>query len=200
MPYQQAKPDRSKCPGTLQHLPIPKGAWKMVSMDFVEGLPLSSNANCILVVVDKFTKYAHFIPLKYPYTTASVAKLFMDQIYRLHGMPLSIVSDRDKMFTSQYWKKLFTLADVHLRMSTTYHPQSDGQSKRVNQCMKTFLRCFMTACPKKWLGWLPLAEFWYNTSYHSSIGRSPFEALYGYTPHHFGIATSDSCSTEGLEN
>jgi transposase InsO family protein len=127
-------------------------------MDFVEGLPQSGLANCILVVVDKFTKYVHFLSLKHPYTASSVAKLYLDQIYRLHGLPLSIVSDRDRVFTSKFWQELFSLAQVKLSMSTIYHPESDGQSERVNQCMETFLRCFTSACPKKWLQWLPLAE------------------------------------------
>lgn len=173
---QQAKPDL-KCPGLLQPLEVPSHAWHIISLDFVEGLPVSSNANCILVVVDYFTKYAHFIPLLHPFTAASVAKVFMQQVYRLHGMPKAIVSDRDRIFTSLFWKELFSLADVQLRMSSSYHPQSDGQTERLNQTMETFLRCFVNACPSRWIHWIHLAEFWYNTCDHSAIGRSPFEAL-----------------------
>lgn len=99
---QQAKPDRSSYPGLLQPLPVPDSAWSIISMDFVEGLPPSSSANSILVVIDKFTKYGHFIPLKHPYTGQSVAKLFLDHIYRLHGMPIAIISDRDRVFTSLF--------------------------------------------------------------------------------------------------
>jgi transposase InsO family protein len=95
-------------------------------MDFIEGLSQSAHANCILVVVDKFTKYGHLLPLRHPYTAASVARLFMNNIYRLHGLPLSIVSDRDMVFTSKLWKELFSLAKVQLRLNTAYHPQSDG--------------------------------------------------------------------------
>jgi hypothetical protein len=98
-------------------------------MDFIDGLPLSSSANCILVVVDKFTKFAHFLPIRHPYTAASVAKVFLEQVYKLHGMPQSIVSDRDPIFTSNFWKELFSLAKVQLRLSTAYHPQSDGQTE-----------------------------------------------------------------------
>jgi len=83
-------------------------------------------------------------------------------------------------------------------MSSAYHPQSDGQTERLNQTMETFLRCFVSACPSKWLQWLPLAEFWYNSSPHSAIGRSPFEALYGYTPRHFGVSTVDSVASVDL--
>jgi transposase InsO family protein len=147
----------------------------------------TAQTNCILVVVDKFTKYRHFIPLKHPFTVAMVAKVFLENVYQLHGLPAMIISDRDKIFTSNMWKELFALAKVDLSMSTAYHPQSDGQSERVNQCVETYLRCFVSSCPKQWISWLHLAKFWYNTSLHSSIGMSPFEALYGYQPRHFGL-------------
>jgi hypothetical protein len=188
--YQHAKPDRSKSTRLPQPLPIPDAAWQMISLDFIEGLPHSGAANCILVVVDKFTKYGHFLPLKHPYSAQTVAKLFLDQIYRLHGLPLSIIYDMDIVFTSNFWRELFTLANVQLRMSTTYHLQSDGQTEHVNQCLEIFLRCFANACQKKWLVWLPLTEFWYNTSYHTTIDRSPFGALYGQPPWLFGISAA----------
>jgi transposase InsO family protein len=146
---QQAKPDRSRLPGLLQPLAVPDRAWKVLSMDFIEGLPLSGRFNTIFVVVDLFSKYAHFIGLKHPFTAASVASLFMQQVYRLHGMPSAIVSDRDRIFTSKLWSELFNLAHVDLRMSTAYHPQSDGQTERVNQCLETFLCCYIHACPTK---------------------------------------------------
>lgn len=119
---QQAKADRSKLLGLLQPLPVPSSAWDIISMDFVEGLPTSGNANCVLVVVDYFTKYAHFLALHHPFTATKVAKLFLDQVYKLHGLPSAIVSDRDRIFTSQFLKELFALADVQLHMSTSYHP------------------------------------------------------------------------------
>jgi E3 ubiquitin-protein ligase DOA10 len=100
-------------------------------MDFVEGLPPSVSANCILVVVDKFIKFGHFIPLAYPYTTHSVATTFFNTVYRLHGLPASIVSDRDLVFTSSFWQNLFKLACTSLRLSS-YHPQNDGQTECVN--------------------------------------------------------------------
>lgn len=91
-------------------------------MDFVEGLPISGSANAILVVVDKFSKFAHFVPLRHPFTVESVAKLLLDHVYHLHGLPLSIVTDQDRIFTSKFWQSLFRLAGVQLRMSTAYHP------------------------------------------------------------------------------
>ncbi|WVZ48794.1 LOW QUALITY PROTEIN: hypothetical protein U9M48_000203 [Paspalum notatum var. saurae] len=190
---QQAKPDRARSPGLRLPLPVPSSAWQIITMDFMEGLPRSSGKDCILVIVDKFTKYGHFVGLSHPFSAASVARVFFDSVYRLHGLPESIVSDRDKIFTSLFWQKLFKLAGVSLRLSSSYHPQSDGQTERVNQCLETFLRCYVHACPARWMDWLGLAEYWYNTSTHSAIGRSPFEALYGYPPRSLGIVPSDMC-------
>uniref|UniRef100_A0A0A9C7A3 Integrase catalytic domain-containing protein n=1 Tax=Arundo donax TaxID=35708 RepID=A0A0A9C7A3_ARUDO len=107
---QQAKPNRAHLPRLLQPLPVPRGAWQAVTMDFIEGLPHSGNANCILVVVDKFTKYAHFLPLLHPFTAATVAHTYLHHVYKLHELPLSIVSDRDRIFTSSFWKELFKMA------------------------------------------------------------------------------------------
>lgn len=146
----------------------------MISLDFVEGLSQSHGYNYILVIIDLFSKYSHFVALKHPFTALSVAKLFMVHIYHFHGLPTAMVSDRDHIFTSQLWHELFCLLGVELRMSSAYHPQSDGQTERVNQCMETFLRCFANAAPSKWFEWLHLAEFWYNTTWHSSLQQSPF--------------------------
>jgi transposase InsO family protein len=130
--YQQAKVERVKYPGLLQPLKTPETAWQVISLDFVEGLPTSHGYDCILVVLDLFSKYSRFIGLKHPFTALSVAKQFMLHIYKLHGLPSAIVSDRDRIFTSQLWRELFKLAGVELRMSSAYHPQSDGQTERVN--------------------------------------------------------------------
>lgn len=184
----QAKPDRAAYPGKLQPLSVPVVAWDIISMDFVEGLPRSGNADCILVIVDKFTKYGHFIPLSHPYTALSVAQCFLNEVYRLHGFPSAIISDRDPVFTSQFWQHLFCLSATELKLSSSYHPQTDGQTKRVNQCLETFLRCFVSACPTKWKAWIPTAEYWYNTSPHSALGRSPFEVLYGRKPRSLGLS------------
>lgn len=195
---QQAKPDRSRYPGLLQPLPVPSGAWQIITMDFIEGLPRSGKWNCILVVVDKFSKYSHFLGLSHPFTAVSVAKLFFSEIYRLHGLPTTIVSDRDKVFTSNFWRHLFKFAGVTLNMSSAYHPQTDGQSERVNQCIETFLRCFVHSCPSQWGQWLQLAEYWYNTSCHSALYMTPFKALYGYHLRHFSLESATASPVSEL--
>lgn len=187
---QQAKSEHVKLPGRLQPLPIPPSAWHTISLDFIEGLPNSNRFNVILVVIDKLTKFGHFIPLKHPFTAASIAQLFMDNVYKLHGMPQVIISDRDKVFVSSFWQRLFKLADTTLNLSSSYHPQTDGQTERLNQCLETYLRCLVHAKPEKWSQWLPQAEFWYNTTFHSALGKSPFEVLYGRAPRQFAIQNS----------
>jgi len=146
----QSKPDRARYPGLLQPLPVPSASWEIISLDFIESLPQSGSYNAILVVVDKFSKFSQFIPLRHPFTAATMARAFMDQIYRLHGLPKAIISDHDQIFTSHLWQSLFKAAGSDLRLSSAYHPQTDGQSERVNQCVETFLGCFIHACPSQW--------------------------------------------------
>jgi hypothetical protein len=106
----------------------------------------------------------------------------VDNIVKLHGVPQSIVSDRDKIFTSNFWKELFRLQGTMLKMSTSYHPQTDGQTEVVNRCLENYLRCFAGDKPKEWTRWLPWAEWWYNTTCHSATKMIPFEAVYGLPP------------------
>lgn len=179
---QHSKHSNTHPLGLLQPLPIPEGVWRDLSMDFIEGLPKSQGYSVILVVVDKLTKFAHFLPVKHPYTAASIAELFMDNVVKLHGLPNSIVTDRDTIFISNFWKQLFKLYKVNLQLSTAYHPQSDGQTERVNQCLEMYLRCSVQDAPTTWKAWLSLAELWYNSSFHTALGCSPFMALYGYKP------------------
>lgn len=184
---QQAKPERVKYTGLLEPLRVPKKPWQDIAMDFIEGLPQSGPYNCLLVVVDRFSKYGHFIPLSHPNTASKVATMFIDNVYKLHSLPETIVLDRDPIFTSNFWRQLFEAIGTQLKLSSAYHPATDGQTERLNQCVETYLRCFVHACPKKWSKWISLAEYWYNTSYHSSLESSPFVALYGHEPHHWGI-------------
>jgi hypothetical protein len=179
---QKAKGENCQYPGLLDPLKIPDMAWTHISMDFIEGLPKSQGKDVILVVVDRLTKFAHFIPMSHPYTVQTVAQAFIDNVIKLHGPPIAIVSDRDRIFTSTLWKDIFKAMDVELRYSSAYHPQSDGQTERVNQCVENYLRCMVSSDPKKWTQWISMAEYWYNTCFHSSLKVTPFEALYGFPP------------------
>ena len=181
---QRNKTDNLKPAGLLQPLQIPSQVWVDISMDFIDGLPLSKGYNVILVVVDRFSKYCHFLPMVHPYTAATVAKTFMDNVFKLHGMPNSIVSDRDAVFTSRFWQEMFQLSDTKLHMSSAYHPQSDGQTEIVNKWIEGYLRCFASDRPKDWVNWLAMAEWAYNTSEHSPTGFTPFELVYGRAPPH----------------
>lgn len=169
-------------PGLLQPLPIPETVWQDLSMDFIEGLPKAAGKEVIYVVVDRLSKAAHFMTLKHPYSALDVAQLFMDGIFRLHGMPKTIVSDRDPVFVSKFWKELFKLQKVSLLTSSAYHPQTDGQTEVVNRCLECYLRCMTFDKPKDWPHWLSLVEWWYNTSHHTSINMTPYEVVYGQPP------------------
>ena len=111
-----------------------------------------------------------------------VAEKFVEEIVKLHGLPKSIISDRDPIFISLFWREFFKMSGTKLHMSSAYHPQTDGQSEVVNRCVEQYLCCFVSQQPRKWSSFLPWAEFWYNTTYHSSIGMTPFQALYGRPP------------------
>jgi hypothetical protein len=179
---QMNKHDNTYPAGVLQPLPIPSRVWTDISMDFVEGLPLSQGYSVIFVVVDRLSKYANFMALSHPYSAARVAQIFVANVFKLHGMPNSIVSDRDTTFTSTFWSELFRLQGTTLKLSTNYHPQTDGQTEIVNKALKNYLRCFTQDSPKNWSYWLPWAEYSYNTSWHSSTKLTPFEVVYGVPP------------------
>ncbi|KAL4018033.1 hypothetical protein IC575_021620 [Cucumis melo] len=177
---QQVKAPRQKPAGLLQPLSIPEWKWENVSMDFITGLPRTLRGFTVIwVVVDRLTKSAHFVPGKSTYTASKWAQLYMSEIVRLHGVPVSIVSDRDAHFTSKFSKGLQTAMGTRLDFSTAFHPQTDGQTERLNQVLEDMLRACALEFPGSWDSHLHLMEFAYNNSYRATIGMAPFEALYG---------------------
>ncbi|GJX34500.1 putative mitochondrial protein [Tanacetum coccineum] len=136
-------------PGLLQPLPIHNKIWSEISMDIIVDLPKSQGKSVILEVVDRLSKYAHYMALSHLYTASSVEQVFLDTIYRLHRLPDSIVSDRDTVFLSLFWKSLFKMLKVDLKMSTAYHPQTDRQTEVVNKCVECYLRCMTGERPKE---------------------------------------------------
>ncbi|WVZ24011.1 hypothetical protein V8G54_002555 [Vigna mungo] len=177
---QKAKIKHQRPGGMLQQLDIPQWKWDSISMDFVTHLPRSSKGHdSIWVIVDRLTKSAHFLPINLRMSMEKLAELYIREILRLHGVPNSIVSDRDPRFTSRFWQLLQEALGSRLRMSSAYHPQTDGQTERTIQSLEDLLRACVLDHLGSWSEVLPLVEFTYNNSYHPSIGMTPFEALYG---------------------
>ncbi|CAH9108944.1 unnamed protein product [Cuscuta europaea] len=179
---QTNKHENVAYPGLLQPLPIPEEVWVDISLDFITGLPKSGGKEVILVVVDRLSKAAHFVALAHPFTAIEVAQAYLDNIFKLHGWPKSIVSDRDAIFLSQFWKGLFSIQGTQFKLSSTYHPQTDGQTEIVNKCLESYLRCMCSERPKEWSFWLPLAGWWFNTHFQTSAGTTPYEIMYTQPP------------------
>jgi hypothetical protein len=177
---QRNKTSHLQPSGLLQPLPVPTLIWSDIAMDFIEALPKVNNKTVILTVVDRLSKAVHFIPLGHPYTATTLANAFFDEIVRLHGLPSSIVSDRDPVFTSTMWRELFRLSGTKLHTSSAFHPQSDGQSEAANKVIVMYLRCLTGDRPKQWLRWLPWADYCFNTAYHSALRTTPFRMVYGW--------------------
>ncbi|KAD3640227.1 hypothetical protein E3N88_29450 [Mikania micrantha] len=176
---QRCKASSTVPGGLLQPLDIPKAIWEDLSMDFIVGLLTSKGFNVVLVVVNRLSKYAHFLLLKHPCTAKIVAGLFVKEIIRLHGIPKSIVSDRDPLFLSKFWQEIFRSMGTQLCISSAYHPESDGQTEVINCCLEAYLRCFAVNQPRNWANWIPWAEYWHNSNFQVTTGTTPFEAVYG---------------------
>jgi hypothetical protein len=168
--------------GLLQPLPIPPGPWHSVSMDFITSLPESQGYDAILVMVDRFSKLAHMVPTRGTATALETAKIFLDAWWKHHGLPRVIVSDRDPKFTSAFWRHFFRKVGTKLTFSTAFHPQTDGQTERVNGVLNQYLRNFVSADQRDWVDYVGLAEFSYNAATHSATKESPFKVAYGVEP------------------
>jgi hypothetical protein len=179
---QRYKSEHLHPAGLLMPLPVPQGVWTDVALDFVEALPRVRGKSVILTVVDRLSKYCYFIPLVHPYSAESIAQAFFVEVVRLHGVPQSMVSDRDPVFTSLFWQELMRLMGTKLYMTTTFHPQSDRQSESANRVIIMYLRCLTGDRPRQCLRWLPWAEYLVNTAYQSSLRDTPFRVVYGRDP------------------
>ncbi|GJW80855.1 reverse transcriptase domain-containing protein [Tanacetum coccineum] len=176
----KVKAEHQRPSGLLQQPEIPEWKWENITMDFITKLPRTRNGHdAIWVVVDRLTKSAHFLAIREDYSTKKLVRLYTDEIVARHGVPVSIISDRDARFTSRLWKTFQKALGTRLDMSTAYHPQTDGQSERTIQTLEDMLRACVIDFGGSWDVHLPLAEFSYNNSYHTSIRCTPFEALYG---------------------
>jgi transposase InsO family protein len=168
--------------GKLQPLPVPSGPWQWIQSDFVGPLLESKGKNAIYVVTDRLTKMVHFIPCTMKTTAADLVKLHIANIWKLHGVPLVHNTDRGSTFRAEYTKQLNWALGIETRLSSAYHPQTQGQVENLNKWMETYLRIFCGQRQQDWVEWLPLAEFAYNNHTHPTTGTSPFYANYGYHP------------------
>ena len=174
------KAEHQKPAGKIHLLPIPVWKWEKITMDFVTGLPRTQRQHdAIWVIVDRLTKSTHFLPINVEDSLEKLAQLYVDEIVRLHGVPVSIVSDRDPRFTSRFWPSLQAALGTRLHFSIAFHPQTDGQSERTIQTLEDMLRACVMKFKGSWDTHLALMEFAYNNSYQASIEMAPFEALYG---------------------
>eukprot|EP00253_Pinus_taeda_P015383 PITA_15383 len=176
---QQVKAEHQYPAGLLQPLPIPEWKWEIITIGFITGLPKSKrNNDSITVVVDKLSKSAHFISVQSTYHAAQIANIFMQSIFKLHGLPKTMIFDRDVKFTSAFWRTLFEGLGTQLNFSIAYHPQTDGQTEQVNQVVEDMLRSYVIQRSTRLEEYLHLVEFAYNNGYHASLQMSPFKVLY----------------------
>jgi hypothetical protein len=170
----RSKPSHHSPQGLLKPMSVPQERWKDISVDFIVGLPLCEGRNAIATIVDRFTKRRHFIPCHDSIDGRAFAQLYIDQVYRLHGLSDNIVTDRGPQFNSDFWRQVCKALGLKPRMSTAYHPQTDGQSEIANAGVEQYLRIYCCYHQNDWLQYLSLAEFAINNSVSASTTLTPF--------------------------
>ena len=178
----RAKTNSQKPQGLLQPLSVPHRPWSHIAIDFVTGLPESQGKSVILTIVDRFSKSAHFVPLTKLPSAKETAEIMINHVFRLHGIPLEIVSDRGPQFACAFWKAFCTLIGAKSQLSSGFHPQTNGQTERLNQELEKSLRCLVEGSPNSWVNALPWIEYSYNSLPVSSTAMSPFACCLGYQP------------------
>lgn len=186
------KTSRQAAVGLLNPLPVPSRPWSDISMDFVTGLPSTEGNTSVMTVVDRFSKMVHFIPLHKLPSAKKTAEVMLSHVFRLHGFPRDIVSDRGPQFVSRFWKEFCSLLDATVSLTSGYHPESNGQTERLNQELETGLRCLVAQNPSTWSKHLIWVEYAHNTLPCSSSGLSPFQCAYGYQPPLFPAVEKES--------
>ena len=176
------KPSNTASQGVLKPLPIPERPWNDIAMDFIVGLPESQGYDAILNVNDRLTGMRHLIPCTKETGSEDLAWLYLKEVFRLHGLPLSIISDRGPQFISEFWKALTKRLKIDVKLSTAFHPQTDGKSERINAITEQYIRAYCSYLQDDWVDWLPIAEFCGNSGYSEPIKTNAFLANYGYNP------------------
>ena len=179
---QRTKPRRDRAFGLLNPLPVPRGIWKSITLDYITGLPEEQRQNAILVVVDRLSKMAHYIPTTKEVSAQETARLLLHHVWKYHRTPKKIICDRGPQFDSQVWKQLCKNLQIEQKICTVYHPQTDGQTERTNQSLEHYLRAYVDYMQDNWLELLPFAEFVYNRTTNESTRKIPFQAVYGQNP------------------
>jgi hypothetical protein len=189
----------AKLAGRLVPNPVPQDIWQIITVDLIEGLPESQGFDSIMVVVDRLSKMMHAIPTNKTVTSEGVARHFRDHVWKLHGLPEQVISDRGTQFVSGFMKELYTLLGIKMAPSTAYHPQTDGQTERVNQEIEQYLRVFVNHRQDDWAEWLPLAEFTHNNRIQASTRQTPFMLNSGKHPR-MGVEPGRVTKNESVDN